>query len=553
MAGMSMRWTLKGSAAAMAIVAAGCSGPIPHQTTPPPSSYSSAPPPALLGEIPAGSDHKDLAGGPVAADPRLSHGATSDPKYLARLVTFRRADGVVVTAMRPVPNPEDLSLEDRQIVYGARYAPRGFASSGRRQHLADHAAAAPVVAAALPPKFAPAPVAPPVDPKLLALQAAVGAEITAGSKLLAPERLGLGKSGQVTLSLPETLLATLQKGARKLGLTKAAKKVDISASLTGQGYEITPPGVQTTSLKLGEAPSFNWQIKPLAGPRGPLKVDLGATLRGLHLSKIMTLGELQRSILDVLPPPPPAKKSWSDYLSIPGHPTITLPGVGAVASNMVVEAILALLALFVVLNLLRGGGSDSREARRRRYRSASDAPVANAFDTDSHPHHNLAAPAAPAAVSTQADPFTIQPETHGESEIVPAPPLPAPIVAAAPLQAEAAPLSPEVEVESATTAQEANQDAATPHATPVQQVEPVAQNPAIEPSVQHLADPQVEDDYGLSQVVRDGRPEAATAEVTAPEGETPRLAGAEVDDLKPESPAPAPEHPAAEVRTLEHA
>ena len=33
-------------------------------------------------------------------------------------VTFRRADGVKVTTMRPIPNPEDMPAEDRRRVYG---------------------------------------------------------------------------------------------------------------------------------------------------------------------------------------------------------------------------------------------------------------------------------------------------------------------------------------------------------------------------------------------------------------------------------------------------
>ena len=41
-----------------------------------------------------------------------------EPLGPAELATFRRADGKAVTAMRPVPDPEDMAPEERRRVYG---------------------------------------------------------------------------------------------------------------------------------------------------------------------------------------------------------------------------------------------------------------------------------------------------------------------------------------------------------------------------------------------------------------------------------------------------
>lgn len=43
---------------------------------------------------------------------------TPDPASVDDLATFRRSDGVEVTTMRPVPNPEDLPPRERERLYG---------------------------------------------------------------------------------------------------------------------------------------------------------------------------------------------------------------------------------------------------------------------------------------------------------------------------------------------------------------------------------------------------------------------------------------------------
>lgn len=52
----------------------------------------------------------------AAAGPPVS--PSSGQPAPAALTTFRRPDGVKVTTMRPVPNPEDMDLAERRWVYG---------------------------------------------------------------------------------------------------------------------------------------------------------------------------------------------------------------------------------------------------------------------------------------------------------------------------------------------------------------------------------------------------------------------------------------------------
>ncbi|HEX5379985.1 MAG TPA: hypothetical protein VFW47_15520, partial [Phenylobacterium sp.] len=44
--------------------------------------------------------------------------ANSGQRPPGALTTFRRPDGVKVTTMRPIPNPEDMAPDERRWVYG---------------------------------------------------------------------------------------------------------------------------------------------------------------------------------------------------------------------------------------------------------------------------------------------------------------------------------------------------------------------------------------------------------------------------------------------------
>ena len=446
MASVFNRLAFQGAAAAALLTFAGCSGPAPHEPPPPPDTYKQADSPSLMGGAPA-PDNSGLAGGPGASRATVSQlppAAASNPKYVNRLVTYRRADGVLVTAMRPVKDPEDMTAAERRQVYGNRYAPRARVSAHAHSSPAPvhyaaapkpaakpapkpvAAPAAPKVAAAKPmaPVVAPAPtpktievpkaVAPvvaaklnpppaglpePADSRLAALQTAVGGEVAAGSKLTVPEGLANGETAQVSLSLPQTVLAIIQREAAKLGLGKAAKKADVTATLSGEGYEITPNGPQTAKLKLGEAPSFNWQVKPGAGEKGPLKADVDASLNGGKSPMTFSLASLEQAVKSaVAAVEPRTKGSLLDKLSIPGMPTVKLPGVGEVPSKSVVAFGLLLAGLLLLVLIARRVGENARRAeRRRKFRSMGESAFASP-EPDDHGHHgSLAAPLAAAA------------------------------------------------------------------------------------------------------------------------------------------------------------
>ena len=460
MAIMITKWMLRGASIAV-LTLAGCSGPTSHEVAPPPDAYTQAPPPELMGGAPgARADDTGLAGGPAGQYAEATP-YRAPSRYVNRLVSYRRADGVLVTAMRPVPNPEDMSARERRLVYGARYAPRAYVSSSARvRHPAPayyapakaapaHPAAKPMVAAkpaARPMVVAAKPVAPvakpviaaaplkaieqakpapapkvvpalakapqpsfpatglpvPADAKLAKLQTAVGGEVASGSKLTVPDAVTKGQPGAVSLTLPQTLLATIQREAAKLGLTKAAKKAEVTATLSGTGYEITPNGPQTAKLKTGEAAAFNWQVKPGAGERGPLKADVDAKLTGAKPAMTFSLASLEQALAAVMPEAPMKKgfsfKGLLNKLTIPGMKDVSVPGVGRVPSSKVVAGALVLAALALLIALARGAGESRRRAeRRRKFRTMTDHGATSHAEPEEEHHHGIAAPLAAAA------------------------------------------------------------------------------------------------------------------------------------------------------------
>ncbi|WP_333587580.1 hypothetical protein [Phenylobacterium sp.] len=103
---------------------AGCS-PASGPSAQSPDYYTEAPPPPppLLGEAPS-AHHDGLMGGlpPAPGEVYAQGGLPPAGQQPNGVVRFRRADGVLVTTMRPIPNPEDLSRAERQRIYGERQA-----------------------------------------------------------------------------------------------------------------------------------------------------------------------------------------------------------------------------------------------------------------------------------------------------------------------------------------------------------------------------------------------------------------------------------------------
>ena len=401
--------------AASVLVIAGCGAREPVEAPPASSApgYGAAQTPELMGAAPAEATPADgLLGGPAGEPAAVAAPVpvyTSNPK----LKTWRRADGVLVTAMDPIANPK----AKRQV----RYAPRAVAAPARRAHAAPapvaHAVAqapakpmpvikpAPVAkpapkpiavaspSVALKPAAAPAPiapvakapvVAPPVKTeapkpmtKLQKLQAAVAPEATKGAVLASGESLAQGKEGQVTLSLPATLGDMIKKEAAKLGLTKAAKKTSAYADLQGEGYEITPNGRQTAVVKAGEAPTFAWQVKPTPEAKGSLKTEFGVELNGAKPAQHFSLGSIAKQVAPIQEALTEKTKGFKfampELPSLGGFETVDLPGVGKVPGKSVLGGALVLLALLILVAISRGASANkARAERRRKFRTLTD-------------------------------------------------------------------------------------------------------------------------------------------------------------------------------------
>ena len=412
----------------------GCGGAAPDQgyAGPPPSSYDSgASAPALMGQTgPTRSAVTDgLAGGPGAAStgPRSQTAASGAPRF--QLITRRKADGTLQISMRPIANPEDMTPAERRQVYGNRYAPRAVAAKPRRvwrsapegygsapavrakprpvvariapvpapvvKPAPRPVAVAPVKPAAPAPAVAPVPAvaaAPRPDP-VQQLQTAVSPTINRGATLSVPADLKAGKEADVILSLPGDLLAMVQEQAAKLGLGKAARKVNAYANLQGQGYDISPPGQQTAPVAVGKPTTFTWKVKPTQAEKAPLRADYGLELNGAKPKTAFSVGSLEEAVAAPVEAAKSAAKGFKlpafkfpslKALAFPWVPEPTLPVVGKVARENLVGGALALLALILLVVMARGASAGrARNERRRKFRTMQDYGV-NEPDHDAH-------------------------------------------------------------------------------------------------------------------------------------------------------------------------
>ncbi|MFY8141595.1 MAG: stalk-specific protein X, partial [Caulobacter sp.] len=364
---------------------------------------------------------------------RKATDASASPAY--PLIVRRRADGSLEVSMRPIANPEDMSAAERRRVYGNRYAPRPTVGWSPRRLWSGDAApkpaakvaaapakpvavkpapkpvaatpAKPVVAAPAPKPVAPLATAPVVAaasiapaaaapaPKLTPgeqLSADVRPEVMKGAVLTVPEGLAKGEESKVSLALPANLMDVIKREAAKLGLGGAAKKAEVSASLTGEGYEITPDGAQTQALKAGEAARFDWNVKPGAGDKAPLKATVDGTLTGDKTAQTTSsLASIEQAVAPVVEDAKAAAKGFKfpalslKSLAIPGMKPVTLPGIGTVQSEKLVAAGLALLALLLVIAMARNASAArGRSERRRKFRTMQDS---GHLEPDQEPAH----------------------------------------------------------------------------------------------------------------------------------------------------------------------
>ncbi|RRN65658.1 stalk-specific protein X [Caulobacter sp. 602-1] len=406
MFGRKVRLAALATTAVGVLMLAGCSAGDQVSSAPPPSDRQDATtPPELMGAAPppsADEAQDGLLGGPSQAQAQARADASVDssplppPSRNSHLKTWRRPDGTLVTAMRPIANPKGSSRHDyrprrvhatlpaattahaaskptpKPMVLAKPVTPRTVAPAP-----APVQAAKPVMPAAplaRPPVVAAKPVAPPVPAKpatkLEKLQAVVAPAATNGAVLAAGESLGKNQPGQVTLSLPATLGDLIKQEAAKLGLTKAAKKTSAYAELSGEGYEVTPNGRQTAVVKPGEPTTFAWQVKPGPEAKGQLTSRFGLELNGGKTPQGFSLGEISKRVAAL---PEQAKKGMGK-LDLGGlNGDITLPGFGPTPIKTVLGAALVLLAMIILVGVSRSASAARRRAeRQRKYRTLTD-------------------------------------------------------------------------------------------------------------------------------------------------------------------------------------
>ena len=395
-----MRLAALSASALGALALAGCSAGDGVDTTPPAARDNAAAQtaPDLMGAPPApdaATAPDGLLGAPMAGPAPVTVAPVAGTNKPSTLKTWRRPDGTLVTAMRPIPNPKE-----RRAV---RYAPRAASAPAYRAAapVAKPAAKPYVVAAAPPPKMVvPTPALKPVAPpavaaplakaptpaivaaapaakpmtKLDKLQAAVAPEATKGAVLATGESLGKGEAGQVTLSLPATLGDMIKAQAAKLGLGKAAKKASAYANLEGEGYEVTPNGRQTAVIKPGEPTTFAWQVKPGTEAKGQLKSDFGVDLNGVKPAQSFSLGEIVKRVAPLQEQAKVKTDGLLSKLNLPGlDGKVSLPGIGTVPMKAVLGGLLVLLAVIILAIISRSASNSRAQAeRRRKFRTLTD-------------------------------------------------------------------------------------------------------------------------------------------------------------------------------------
>jgi len=303
------------------------------------------------------------------------------------------------------------------------------------------------------------------------LQNAVSQDTAQGAKLTVSPDVAQGKPGGVSLSLPADLMGVLRQQGAKFGFNRAARKADVSATLSGDGYTVMPNGAQTQPLKAGQAAQFSWQVTPGQNASGPLRAQISASLKGRGEPQPLSLATVQSAaapatakaqqavgglhlpdLSAILGVPAgqkaaepaqaaaPATSDTADAASDTAHaasdmtpaasaaspaaapaPTTdsglqsplhdrTLPIIGRVSARSQIAALLAFLAVLILLLIQRSMSEHHRAEERRRLRAGGGHKP---MDLDREPAAPTHSPEAEAHVDAGHGAET---EHHGEKD-----------------------------------------------------------------------------------------------------------------------------------------
>ncbi len=124
------------------------------------------------------------------------------------------------------------------------------------------------------------------------LQTALTAAVAQNARLAPSPPLG-AQTTDVTLTLPSDFAQTIRTEAARQDLSDQAASVNVGATLTGDGYAITPAEAQAQPLTLGEQTVFHWRVTPQQNARGPLQAN--ARIDVLSAGRSLPLGAVTSS------------------------------------------------------------------------------------------------------------------------------------------------------------------------------------------------------------------------------------------------------------------
>jgi hypothetical protein len=113
-----------------------------------------------------------------------------------------------------------------------------------------------------------------------ALEKALRDAFAQGAQLQAPAHMEANQAADVTLTVPGDFAQTFQSEAGKEGLASALASVNLTATLSGDGYTIVPADPQTLPMTQGQATVFHWKATPTGAGHGPLTAAVKATAPG---------------------------------------------------------------------------------------------------------------------------------------------------------------------------------------------------------------------------------------------------------------------------------
>jgi len=404
----------------------------------------------------------------------------------------------------------------------------------------------------------------PTDARLAGLQSELLPDLAQGARFVVADGVAKGQAGPVTLTFPKALESQIRAKAARHGLGRPSRQINLTAKLSGTGYQIVPDTAQTIELSADKDTVFTWQVTPQPVARTPLHADLSASLVGAASPLALPLAGLEPkdAINPALAAVPPVKKGFhfqkAFHFQMPHLPVGISKPVGAVA--------LLLAALGLLAYAARRSHDSQREADRRRREdnssfSGMQLAERNNAPTDVHPPvideaaadvvdsdvadapEEVATVEEVAALEDHAQAVEAEPAAVEEvTEAVDAPEEVAPVEEVAALEEHAQTLEaePHVADDVAEVAAAAEEVAPTEE---VAALEEQAQAPEAEP---HVADDVAEVATAAEEVAPTEEVAALEAHAHAPEAE-PHVA----DDVAEVAQAVEEVAPAEEVAALE--